>query len=822
MTQHSKKRRRTHFPVNLEREDEGTHRLACARTVVSITGKYTLKATDEQPAGCSGEQYLYRNNASRLLAFVSVLPDGRKETRYHCECSDGDAVSTGWYRQEEILPRPPRFLYGLDKLAASQDKPVVLVDTEGLVERAQALFSEAVIVSMMSGAGCVNVEPLEGREVYLLGHDIDEAGRALTGYCASLKVLNCFLENLSSNSGAGLWSTLQQDAFDYVDPGATVFKAGYEMRPDGLYYVRRNEEGEIISETETPIASPFKMLSNIEFEESSDTVYYKRIRFLDTLSGKHSYKNYSFALHEKAADVIKDLRKFGMTIDSEHEKKFESFMSTVQAGGDNAIGFKKAGWREANGHSVFLLPNGEVVGSAMGRREYVPVLDSAGSDRFKQRGTLEEWQQNVARHAKKNHNLMLVLCAAFASPLIKFRESFKSLGGFHFVGSSSIGKSTLLTAAASVWGPGRGGTDGQVRSWKSTGNAFENTAEASSDTFLALDELGQAPARTIGETVYALANGVGKERMYSDTKSRKVKEWNLMFVSSGEKTLEEMMASAGQVMKGGQELRFTNIEADAGAGFGVFNELNGFASSRDFAERMNANAAKYYGTAARCFLKRLAADAESGRIKELIELYEGMSIFHGFELNEDEVKIGQLARAKNKFMLAAIAGELAIEYGVLPFEQCDALKSCGKMMREWIKKNNVTSTSEEKQALDAISNYLLVNGSQFQNINGPDGEEGNLRIIRDLNGYYEETEIDGRYYHIFTDVFKKKICAANSINVDYALKMLTDKGLLITSNDGDNVKRFTNRISAKNECFERKRMRVYTITDKISDPDYFG
>ena len=825
MTQHSKKRRRTHSPVNLEREEEGTHRLMRARTVVSITGKtYTLKATDEQPAGCSGQQYLYRNNASRFLAFVSVLPDGRKETRYHCECSDGDAVSTGWYRQEEILPRPPRFLYGLDKLAASQDKPVVLVDNEGLVERAQALFSEAVIVSMMSGAGRVNVEPLEGREVYLLGHDIDEAGRALTGSCASLKVLNCFLENLNNSNSSRVWGMLQETAQDYIDPGATVFKRGYEMRPDGLYYVRRNEEGEIISETETPIASPFKMLSNIEFEESGRTVYYKRIRFLNMLSGKHDYKNYSFPLREKATEIVKELAEQGMLIDSEHEKKFESFMSTVQAGGDNAIGFKKAGWREASGHTVFLLPNGEVVGSATGRREYVPVLDMTCSDRFKQRGTLEEWREHVAKKAVGNKRLTLALCAAFASPLIKFRESFKNLGGFHFVGPSSIGKSTLLTAAASVWGPGRGGTDGQVRSWKSTGNAFENTAEASSDTFLALDELGQAPARTIGETVYSLANGVGKERMYSDTKSRKVKEWHLMFVSSGELTLEDMLEKAGHKIKGGQELRFTNIVADAGAGFGVFEKLNGASSSKDFAEQMNANAAKYYGTAARCFLKRLAADVESGRIEELIERHERESESF-LTLTEDQIKIGQLARIRNKFMLAAIAGELAFEYGILSqdigFYKNDCLLACRELMFEWIEKNNVTSTSEERQALEAISNYLLANGSQFQNINGPDGEEGNLRIIRDLNGYYEETEIDGRYYHIFTDVFKKKICAANSVNVDYALKMLADKGLLITSSDGDNVKRFTNRISAKNECFERKRMRVYTITDKICDPDCF-
>jgi hypothetical protein len=62
-------------------------------------------------------------------------------------------------------------------------------------------------------------------------------------------------------------------------------------------------------------------------------------------------------------------------------------------------------------------------------------------------------------------------------------------------------------ANASVWGG-----PGFKRSWRATSNGMEGAAALSNDSCLALDEISESDPRDIGAVVYALANGVGKQR----------------------------------------------------------------------------------------------------------------------------------------------------------------------------------------------------------------------------------------------------------------------------------------------------------------------
>jgi hypothetical protein len=63
----------------------------------------------------------------------------------------------------------------------------------------------------------------------------------------------------------------------------------------------------------------------------------------------------------------------------------------------------------------------------------------------------------------------LAISAAFAGPLIG--PCSAEGGGIHFRGPSSIGKSTALHVAGSVWGGGD--ANGYVRSWRATANGPE-------------------------------------------------------------------------------------------------------------------------------------------------------------------------------------------------------------------------------------------------------------------------------------------------------------------------------------------------------------
>ena len=88
-------------------------------------------------------------------------------------------------------------------------------------------------------------------------------------------------------------------------------------------------------------------------------------------------------------------------------------------------------------------------------------------------GTLKAWQ-GMARLAVGNSRLVFLLSTAFAGPLLQLVGV--EGGGVHLVGSSTVGKTTGLKVAGSVWGGG--GLNGYIRTWRATDNALEGTAVA--------------------------------------------------------------------------------------------------------------------------------------------------------------------------------------------------------------------------------------------------------------------------------------------------------------------------------------------------------
>ncbi len=119
-------------------------------------------------------------------------------------------------------------------------------------------------------------------------------------------------------------------------------------------------------------------------------------------------------------------------------------------------------------------------------------------------GTVEDWQASIGRLASGNSRLIFAISAAFAPALVKIVG--EDLGGFHFRGDSSSGKSTALKVAASVWG----NPHVYCRLWRSTTNGLEGLTALHNDGLLILDELSQMEPKEAGEAAYLLANGQGK------------------------------------------------------------------------------------------------------------------------------------------------------------------------------------------------------------------------------------------------------------------------------------------------------------------------
>jgi uncharacterized protein (DUF927 family) len=262
-----------------------------------------------------------------------------------------------------------------------------------------------------------------------------------------------------------------------------------------------------------------------------------------------------------------------------------------------ALCVARVGWHRNN----FVLP-----GATIGSDDEGTVLFQTPFDTdhyLNVSGTVEDWRTNVGRPCSGNSRLILAASCGFTGPVLSLVGS--ESGGVRFVGATSTGKSTALQVGGS--GVGGGGRNGFVQSWRPTANGLEAIAELHNDLTLFLDELAQMDAREAAETAYLLGNGSGKARMSRNTGARKKLSWTLLFVSAGEVTLADHAQTAGKRTRGGAEVRLLNIEADAGAGLGLFEKMHGAQSPDAFARQLKDAARRFYGAPLRTYLDSLCA-----------------------------------------------------------------------------------------------------------------------------------------------------------------------------------------------------------------------
>ncbi len=176
-----------------------------------------------------------------------------------------------------------------------------------------------------------------------------------------------------------------------------------------------------------------------------------------------------------------------------------------------------------------------------------------------QKGTLDEWKENIGRFCKNNTRLIFACCSSFASPFAGVLS--KELNGIHYFGESSSGKTSSLKVAASIWGTPR-----FMGQWLTTANAAEGFATMRSNLPMILDELSQAKPKEVGSMIYMVSQGKTKGRATTDGSCRKIVEFKTNIISSGEISIASFMASADEKPKAGQEIRLVDIQADAGKG----------------------------------------------------------------------------------------------------------------------------------------------------------------------------------------------------------------------------------------------------------------
>jgi hypothetical protein len=500
--------------------------------------------------GAPSAVWTYRDAERRTLFLVYRFEtrDGAGVRKHILPASycEGPGGRRAWRWQGLLEPRP---LYNLDAMAARPEAPVVVCEGEKAADAAARLMPDCVAITMPNGAQSprkAHWAPVRGREL-LLWADADKPGRACMAIVAELAlgagaaaVRQINLAALAHARGSELsegwdaadamaegWTPERMQALrqrpDFADlskraAGAELPRS-YVLEDGGLYFLERNDRGD----TERHwICSPLRVaaVTRDEHGENWGTL----LEFPDRDGALHRWAMPAELLKADGAEYRGTLLGMGLQI-APGTKARNWLTSYLQLSRPRARArcVERTGWHEA----VFVLPE-----RTIGESTEPVLFQTAASfaSAYRERGTLADWRDHVARLCAGNSRLVFAASTAFAAMLLQVAEA--ESGGFHLRGASSTGKTMALRVAASVFG----GPD-YLRRWRSTDNALEALATQHCGSLLILDELSQMDPRVAGEVAYMLANGDGKARANRAGGLRSVARWDLLFLSSGETSL---------------------------------------------------------------------------------------------------------------------------------------------------------------------------------------------------------------------------------------------------------------------------------------------
>ena len=320
----------------------------------------------------------------------------------------------------------------------------------------------------------------------------------------------------------------------------------------------------------------------------------------------------------------KQLRALGMPMIAGKEKMVNRYIDQMAKWCNNTGWIaEKIGWFEGTNPPVFVLPNMILRAAAPDNEPepevfYQPVLlQDARSLTYK--GTLKQWQDNVADKAKRNPLLLFGILAGLAGPFNKLAKG--ESGGFHFCGDTSCGKTSVAQSSASVWGdasdPQYMAEQTSIRKWKATVSGLEAYAQLHNDITLCLDEIGGTRPEDISEAIYLLTGGIPKGRSVVDGGLKRQPTWHTLLISTGELTIEQVLRQAGQEQKGGLRHRMPDIRCDTRDCGVVYDEqLITRAARAEFVSEFKDNCSQYYGTAGPAFVSWILSQIQ---LKGLLE-----------------------------------------------------------------------------------------------------------------------------------------------------------------------------------------------------------
>jgi putative DNA primase/helicase len=561
------------------------------------------------------------------------------------------------------------------------------------------------------------------------------------------------------------------------------------LKMAGVYWVGVGADG--APQPPRWICSPMQVAA--QTRDMQGTEWGRLLVFPDRDGSEHRWAMPMRMLAAGGEELRAQLLAEGLTITNGRDRgRLADYIQNAKTE-SNARSVSRTGWHD----DVFVLPR-ETFGEKKGERI---LFQSASLDgvHLGQGGTLDDWREHVSKPCASHSRLALAVCAAFAGPCLALLGM--DGGGFHLRGPSSIGKSTALAVAASIYGP-----PAFLRTWRNTDNALEGVAALHSDMLLILDELSQLDPKHAGQVAYLLANGQGKGRAARDGSPRAVLTWRVLFLSAGEIGLTDLVTQSGGKVRAGQQVRVIDLPADAGVGYGMFEVLPEGVAPGAMADALKNASAKNYGHAMPALVRILVEDPAKARA-ELGEMRSNIAT-DLIGIN----KAGQVRRVADRFAIVAAAGEFATKHSLTGWRQGDATRAIKACFAAWMDARGTDGEAEPAAMLEQVRAFLLTHSeSRFT---AWDSDERGTRTANRA-GFRRDTDGDfnsgpaGPTYYIHRDAFRREVCAG--FDHKAVAKVLADLGALKLESDGGSTR--SERLP------DAVKARVYVITPALWDEE---
>lgn len=718
-------------------------------------------------------------------------------------------------------------LYNLQEIRARVDAPVMVVEGEKTAEAAKLLFPEYVITTSLMGAmspRSSNWSCLSGRDV-IIARDNDLTGSRYA------KSLDDILTKQGAKSISGL-SPLKLGSYTIIDGKPTKREYGTPEKYDLADSLADGWTAELINEWKNhEDFSPFfeatkdvialgeelkdgdKVIylkgkryklnykNNIlyyekeEKNESGDLIkswkelcgYMKPTHCTEDVNGDHGllvqivtrknkFVECFFAREEIATekDTIKLLLKKGLSIPHLRDGlcyAINYYLNNYEPE-FKAVGVDMVGWQGDN--TAYILPfvgeprncyNTKQAGEKP--VEYILQQKSATPRILKKKGTLDEWKRTVGEICRGNHLHTFAILASLTAPALKLLN--EEGGFFHYVGSTSIGKSTILHVAKSVWG------FKDLGSFRSTDNSLESICKNSNDGAMFLDELGEVNADDLFKTIYMMANGVTKGRADKNGNAKETSYFKVLVQSTGEIGVEAKLAEKKLQVKGGQLIRMAEIDADRGKDLNTFDVLKinpdtkePFTSGREQAEFLKTHADLNYGIIIDSFMQKVVADIED--YKEALKKAKVKWLAN--QLTGDEGV--EIARMAKRFSTIFATGVIAVELGIIPHSVAEIDTCVEEVFTSW-KDRFGTDSSYELKTIKADMRKLCIE-QQYSRFLNADPTEEKVNLPHNKAGYWKTKDGALHEYWIDTAVFDREVLKGHDKKVFFPL--LVEQGYI--------------------------------------------